>query len=334
MATVSIIVPNYNHALYLEKRITSILYQTYTDYELILMDDASTDESLTILNRYKAHPGIRIVTNSENSGSPFKQWNKGVPLAGGEFVWIAESDDFSEPCFLEKLTTILLDNPHVGLAYCQSSYVDGDDKIVGTPLCAHSRLNKQLWQEDFILSGKELLVSYMVIKNVIPNVSAVIFRKDVFQAVGGADESLAICGDWMLWARMLQISDVGYIAKPLNYFRVHHATVRSTLSRQQQIIECAKVQKFICKNSEVIQKTKRKAVIELLKYFWQKPERPCPGEFTVQGFAQIVSEVSQFSSSIQAGFFWIIGLLSLGMISLFGPSSVHFAQHVYKRWRS
>ena len=77
------------------------------------------------------------------------------------------------------------------------------------------------------------------------------FRKHLFQSVGGAAEDLAIGGDWMTWAKMLLISDVGYIAKPLNYFRVHHDTVRHILGRQQQIIECIKVQKFICQNIDI-----------------------------------------------------------------------------------
>jgi glycosyltransferase involved in cell wall biosynthesis len=330
MALVSIIVPNYNHASYLPKRITSILQQTFTDYEVLLLDDASTDDSLTIINTYKNHPKFHILVNTKNSGSPFKQWNKGVSLAQGELIWIAESDDFSGPYFLEKLTAVLLNNPHVGLAYCQSHYVNEFDKIIGTPLDAHKRLHRTLWQEDFVMNGREMLGSYMVIKNVIPSASAVVFRKHLFQAVGGAAEDLSIGGDWMTWTKILLISDIGYVAQPLNYFRVHQTTVRCNLGRQQQINECVKVQKFICQNTNISREIRRKAVVELLKYFWQRPEKIRPGEFTLRGFIQIMKDVYHFSGGIHACIFVIAGLLSLFFVSLFGPPIVRFAQYVYR----
>lgn len=330
MALVSIIIPNYNHASYLPKRITSILQQTFTDYEILLMDDASTDNSLTIINTYRNHPKFHILVNTENSGSPFKQWNKGISLAQGELIWIAESDDFTEPHFLEKLTMVLLDNPYVGLAYCQSHYVNEFDEITGTPFDAHKRLHRTLWQEDFVMNGREMLASYMLIKNVIPSASAVVFRKHLFQAIGGAAEDLAIGGDWMTWAKMLLISDLRYVAQPLNYFRVHQTTVRRRLSRQQQIVECVKVQKFICQNIDIRRKSKRKAVLELLKYFWQRPERIRPGEFTLRGFMQIMKDVYHVSGGIHAAIFGMIGLLSLFCVSLFGPPIVRLAQYVYR----
>ena len=94
---VSVIIPNYNYALYLKKRIESILNQTYTDYELILLDDASTDNSVEILEKYKDNPHVsHILVNEKNSGSPFQQWAKGISLARGKWIWIAEADDVAE----------------------------------------------------------------------------------------------------------------------------------------------------------------------------------------------------------------------------------------------
>ena len=84
MCKVSIIVPNYNHARYLPKRIGTILRQTYQDFELILLDDCSTDDSRLVLSRYANDPRVRIEFNDVNSGSTFKQWNKGVQMANGE----------------------------------------------------------------------------------------------------------------------------------------------------------------------------------------------------------------------------------------------------------
>ena len=105
-ATVSVIVPNYNHARYLRKRIDSILWQAYQDFELLLLDDCSTDSSREILTTYANNPKVRLEYNAQNSGSVFKQWNKGVRLTGGRYIWIAESDDFSDPEFLARLVPI------------------------------------------------------------------------------------------------------------------------------------------------------------------------------------------------------------------------------------
>ena len=82
MPKVSVIVPNYNHAPYLKRRIDSILNQTYQDFELILLDDCSTDNSAEVLNEYASNPKVsHVVINEINSGSTFKQWDKGFALA-------------------------------------------------------------------------------------------------------------------------------------------------------------------------------------------------------------------------------------------------------------
>src|SRR5580658_382186 len=101
MPTVSVIVPNYNHARFLHRRIDTILAQTFQDFELILLDDCSTDESSSILREYGSDARVRLEFNEVNSGSPFKQWNKGVRLAQGKYIWMAESDDYAAPRLLE-----------------------------------------------------------------------------------------------------------------------------------------------------------------------------------------------------------------------------------------
>ena len=125
MPTVSVIVPNYCHAPYLEQRIESILQQTFQDFELILLDDCSTDGSREILERYRNHPKVSgIFYNERNSGSPFKQWKKGLSKATGDYVWIAESDDFSSPCFLERCVRILDTRPDCSIVFTSSYIVE------------------------------------------------------------------------------------------------------------------------------------------------------------------------------------------------------------------
>ncbi len=111
---VSIIIANYNYARYLEQRLDSIIQQTYRDFEIIFLDDASSDESVELCkNKYK-HYITHFKVNSVNTGNPFVQWNKGVRLAQGKYIWIAEADDFCEPTFLEEMVPLLESNPERG----------------------------------------------------------------------------------------------------------------------------------------------------------------------------------------------------------------------------
>src|SRR5579864_3114331 len=110
---VSVVVLNFNHARFLRKRIDSILGQTFQDFELILLDDRSTDDSRSILSKYADDARVRIEFNEVNSGSTFKQWNKGVRLAHGEYIWMAESDDYADDKLLDRLVAVLDDQPEV-----------------------------------------------------------------------------------------------------------------------------------------------------------------------------------------------------------------------------
>jgi glycosyltransferase involved in cell wall biosynthesis len=224
---VSVVVPNYNHALYLRKRIDSVLQQTFQDFELILLDDCSTDDSRSILSKYADNPRVRIEFNEVNSGSPFKQWNKGARLARGEYVWIAESDDYADKQLLEKLVARLEAAPRFAFAYCRSVRVSPDDRLEGfVDTVQHHR-----WTADYCADGLEECRNYLMHTNTVPNASAVVFRKDVYWRVGGADESLSLCGDWKLWAAMALSGKVVYLAEPLNYYRFHDASLRSASSR-------------------------------------------------------------------------------------------------------
>ncbi|MBC7919877.1 MAG: glycosyltransferase family 2 protein, partial [Ferruginibacter sp.] len=196
MPKVSVIVPNYNHAKYLAQRIESVLNQTYSDFELILMDDCSTDDSLAALNQYRLHPKVsKLLVNQINSGSPFSQWNRGVQAAVGEYIWIAESDDYAGPQFLEKLLPVLEHHPRVGLVYCQSWCVDEAGCVTGDLDWWTQSLDPSRWKRDFTCQGQQEVSKYLFYKNTIPNASAVVFRKSVFDQAGGALPELKMCGD-------------------------------------------------------------------------------------------------------------------------------------------
>ncbi|MBJ6141842.1 glycosyltransferase [Hymenobacter sp. BT559] len=225
---VTIIIPNYNHAKYLPQRIESVLQQTYANTEVIILDDCSSDNSREIIERFaKEDKRIKVIYNEQNSGSTFKQWNKGIALAKGEYIWIAESDDYSDLFFLEKLVLKLDANSDIGLAYCDSLYVDENGKVIDRNYSLYSELDVELWENDFTVDGLGLVKKFMSYKNIIPNASAVVFRRSIAQQVGPADEKMRLVGDWLYWASILAVSQVVFVAEQLNYFRQHINNVRS-----------------------------------------------------------------------------------------------------------
>ncbi len=225
---VSVIIPNYNHAAYLPKRISSVLSQTYQDFELIVLDDCSNDHSREVIRSFAARDKrIQTVFNDVNTGSPFAQWNKGVSLAQGMYIWIAESDDYAASRLLEKLVAKLERYPAVGVAYCQSYVVNASGEVIDTMQGWTDSLDTQHWAQDYLADGAEENRKFLFHKPTIPNTSAVVFRKARYEAIGGAAANMVMCGDWLHWIKMLEGSEVYFVAEPLNYFRRHEATTRT-----------------------------------------------------------------------------------------------------------
>jgi glycosyltransferase involved in cell wall biosynthesis len=223
---VSVVIPNYNHARYLEQRIVSVLQQSYQDFEVIILDDASTDESRTIIDSFvgKDHR-ITFYPSLQNSGSTFIQWNKGVQLAKADLVWIAESDDVAEPDFLARMVTTHVCNAKVALVYCQSNRMNAAGKITGTWKTFTDDLDQELFGRDFMMKGIDFIEKFLIHKNVIPNASGAVFKKDVYLEVLGADERLKSNSDWLTWLKLLVKHDVAFLAQPLNNFRHHSESV-------------------------------------------------------------------------------------------------------------
>lgn len=232
MPRVSVIVPNYNHARFLTERIESVLAQTFADFELILLDDASSDDSRSILERYRRHPRVRLHFNEVNSGSPFAQWNRGFELARGEYIWIAESDDAAEPQLLEGLLAIMDPDPGIALAYCASQAVDPEGRNLGRlPDPTRDSLHAR-FRHAFTRPGVEELRDQLLgVCNDIPNASGVLFRRTAIAAAGQPDPWYRITGDWEFYSRVLLEGAVAYTPEAWNRFRCHDQSARETQRR-------------------------------------------------------------------------------------------------------
>ncbi|TKR29427.1 glycosyltransferase family 2 protein [Luteimonas gilva] len=219
---VSVIVPNYNHAPYLAQRVDSILAQTFRDFELILLDDRSSDDSWTVLERYRGHPQVaHLIRNDANSGSPFKQWEKGIGLARGRYVWIAESDDWCEPTFLETVLAGLRADPDCVLAYCQAYFVGPDGMLNWQS--RHDRLAETLDGRDFIRRHMAPTSIY--------NASMAVWRKDKYGQVPKDYTQYRFCGDWLFWIGLARLGKVHISGKLLDYYRQHPHNVSTGVYR-------------------------------------------------------------------------------------------------------
>lgn len=216
---VSVIIPNYCHAKYLEQRIESVLNQTYQDFELIILDDKSPDDgaSKAVIEKYRNNSHVsHIVYNEENSGSTFKQWEKGISLSRGDYIWIAESDDFCELTLLEELVGQVKNHDSCSLAYCLSQQVDGDGCPLGRKLSTF---------KNRFLKGNDFVQRYMCCENPVYNASSALFKKKVALSLNKDYMSFKGAGDRLFWIEIAEKGDVAIVNSPLNYFRQHNQKV-------------------------------------------------------------------------------------------------------------
>lgn len=222
---VSLVVASYNYAGFLTRRMESLLGQTYSDIEIWVIDDKSSDHSVEVLRRYEAHPKVRLVFREQNGG-----WvtvsNQGFDLSAGEYVLFANCDDDCDPRLVERLVDALQNHPSAGIAFCRSLMVDEDDRILGDDFTLREPAFRKRCIEDTLLSGAEAS-KFLLHSCVIPNLSAALFRRECFARVGKLSPSYRVCCDWDLFFRIATRYDIAYVAEPLNRFRQHNTTIRS-----------------------------------------------------------------------------------------------------------
>jgi len=250
---VSVIIPNYNYEKYLKLRIDSILKQTYPIYEIIFLDDASTDNSVEIAEGYfEKELNVKMIRNEANSGSAFKQWVKGLQMARGDYIWIAEADDLCENTFLEELLSCFEKDKDVVLAYSQSRQIDEDGKTLSANYYEYTNdIDRGKWHDDYIREGIHEIADTLAVKNSIPNVSAVIFKKTDVSSIADEMTNFKIAGDWLFYVWLLTQGKIAYLSQSLNSHRRHDKGITKSEDKELHFNEVVSMQAYIMKNFEV-----------------------------------------------------------------------------------
>lgn len=218
---VSVVIPNYCHARYLDRRIQSVLNQTYKNFEVIILDDASPDDgaSKSVIEKYRDNQHVsHIIYNEQNSGSTFKQWKKGLELAKGELIWIAESDDYCDEELLELLVEQFSNNNNITFSYCTSNIVGPDNEHLDW----HDKAEKIPNQ---VFDGILFIKKYMMLDNSVLNASAVLFKKVYALNVDESYMTYKAAGDHLFWILLAEMGNVSHVSKKMNYFRQHKQKV-------------------------------------------------------------------------------------------------------------
>lgn len=218
---VTVIVPAYNNALYIEERLESILTQTIQDFEVIVLDDCSTDSTVELAATFTTDSRVQVIRNASNSGSPFKQWKLGLELAKAPIVWIAESDDSSSENFLETLLPAF-DDEQVSLAFCSTEIMDGHGSLTPGALDPYYAQGAfPFGEEEVLVDGFTAVELGFGAMNLIVNASSTLMRKSITMNAIDQAATYKMCGDWLIYLHALGNGKLFYSSKAKNYFRRH-----------------------------------------------------------------------------------------------------------------
>lgn len=191
MCKVSVIIPTYNRGKLLVEAVNSLRNQTFTDFEIIIVDDGSTDHTKEVVDdAINKNPELKIIYVYQENSGPSVARNKGIDISNGEYITFLDSDDIYLPDKLEVQFNAFLDFPDY--AMCFTNYLAMDD--LGNILVDKS-------QPDILLSGK-IYPELLFFKGTTITCPSVMVKAEIIRKEGGFDTSMHICEDLDLWRRI------------------------------------------------------------------------------------------------------------------------------------
>lgn len=251
--TICAIIPNYNYSNFLKERVYSILYQTKKIDKIIILDDCSKDNSKEEMEKIKSiiskNINIELIYNEKNSGSPFKQWAKGMKLAETDYVWICEADDYCECTFLEEVCKPINSNKDIMISYSNTSFIDKEGNVIAKNIIPQIDIMKSgHWDHNFINNGLNEIKDYAFLNCTIPNVSGAIIKNGDYKEAFKLISSYHQAGDWLFYISLMKQGDIAFSSKKLNYYRVHGNNVSSVFNKKAHLNEIKNIHKYLKDN--------------------------------------------------------------------------------------
>jgi glycosyltransferase involved in cell wall biosynthesis len=219
---VSIGILSYNNAAYLPTTLDSVLSQSYDDFEVIIVDDGSSDESLDIARKFEvADNRVKVFTHQNNINKGISATcNLAINKSQGEYIALLASDDAYYPYTIAEQVKVLQENPSVGLVCGNIQCMDAQGKLLP------ETLDEDIWSDSDYLKK-------MLLRNRIA-APTVMMRKVCYEQVGLFDEEI-LYNDYELWLRLLLFSEwkVKFINKALTLYRIHDTNVSFGISEQK-----------------------------------------------------------------------------------------------------
>lgn len=244
---VSVAVPSYNYDRYMRGRLASIFDQTVPVFEVIVLDDASPDDSVAVARRVaeERNRDIVVEVNARNTGSVMRQWAKAAAMARGDWLWICEADDLAQPSYLEQVTAGLAADTL--FCFSDSAQIDEDGATLGDSYRPYlNQFEAGGFDRSFHLKADIFARRYLSVANSVLNVSGVVFAR---QALGDVlsrrqDEMAAyrFAGDWATYLALCsRPGTVGFVASSLNIHRRHGGSLTHSTRAEAHLAEIARV---------------------------------------------------------------------------------------------
>lgn len=223
---VSFIVPCYKLAHFLADCVNSILSQTYGDFEILIMDDCSPDNTPEVAAQFK-DPRVIYIRNEPNLGN-IRNYNKGIELSRGRYVWLISADDcLRSRHVLQKYVDLLDEHPEIGFVFCPAmSLEEGKEPEIDSWTA---------WpgDQDQIISGSEV-VRRSAYECAVASPAGLV-RRECYTRIGLFPEHLPRACDYYLWAMFSTIYDAGYFAEPMVYYRKHASSMETVATLEQPV---------------------------------------------------------------------------------------------------
>lgn len=227
---VSICIPTYNGALFLQESLQSVLDQTYQNIEVVISDDASTDGTLELLENFKEQVTCPITIHHHTPSGIGANWNNCVRNSKGTYIKFLFQDDILLANCIERMVQVALIQENVGLVYCKREIIYNKDNKYDARWVSNFKSLHDKWHtlqvNEGVLPGKDYLKDKFLLdspRNKIGEPPAVLLHRDCFEKAGYFNTILDQALDIEYWYRLMPFFNIGFVDEVLIKFRLHEA---------------------------------------------------------------------------------------------------------------